>query len=132
MPASVDSNLLSRAFDWIRARASRDNELAAMSRMDLRYLANDLGVTEADLREIAPKVTDNSVLMDKMMRARGLDPDAVRTLFGALVRDMEVTCARCRDAGVCRRELAAGTAAVYCHDFCANAETMDELRQARH
>ena len=130
MSASTDSSLLSRAFDWIKTRASRDNEIAAMSRADLHYLAADLGITEADLRDVVPKVTDHSELMDQMMRARGLDPEAVRRSFSALVRDMEVTCARCRDSRVCRRELESGTAATYCHDFCANAEAMDYLRKA--
>lgn len=130
MSASTDSNLLAKAFDWIRARASRDNELATMSHMDLHYLAADLGISEADVRDVVPRVTDHSVLMDRMMRARGLDPDAVRHSFGALVRDMEITCARCRDSRICRRELDSGTAAVYCHDFCANADAMDALRKS--
>ena len=130
MTAVTDANLLSKAFDWIKARASRDNELAAMSRMDLHYLAADLGITEADLRDVAPRITDHSELMDRMMRARGLDPSAVRRSFAALVHDMELTCTRCREARVCRRELDAGTAEMYCHDFCANAEAMDEMRQA--
>lgn len=129
MSAASEPNLLSKAFDWIKARASRDNELAAMSHMDMHYLAADLGVTEADVRDLVPRVADHSVLMDRMMRARGLDPDAVRRSFGALVRDMEVTCARCRDSGVCRRELDSGTAALFCRDFCANAGAMDELRK---
>jgi hypothetical protein len=129
MSAPTDSSLLSKAFDWIKTRASRDNEIAAMSRADLHFLAADLGITEADVREVVPKVTDHSELMDRMMRARGLDPDAVRRSFSAIARDMEVTCARCRDSRVCRRELESGTAATYCHDFCANAEAMDYLRK---
>ncbi len=131
MSAATDSNLLSRAIDWIKARASRDNEMAAMSRMDMHYLAADLGITEADLREVVPRVTDHSELMNKMMRARGLDPDVVRRSFSAVVRDMEITCSRCRESRICRRELKSGTAAVYCHDFCANADAMDKLRETQ-
>ncbi len=130
MSASSNSNLLAKAFDWIKARASRDNDLAAMSRADLHYLAVDLGISEADLRDIVPCVADNSVLMDRMMDARGLDPAAVRQSFAAAVRDMEITCTRCRESRVCRRELASGTAAMYCHDFCPNAEAIDDLRMA--
>ena len=131
MSASTETNLLTKALDWIKARVSQGNELAAMSRDDMRYLASDLGISETDLRDLAPRVADNSVLMDKMMRARGLDPDAVRYAFSGLMREMEVTCSRCREAGTCRRELGSGTAALYSHDFCPNAEAMDDLRQAR-
>ena len=69
-------------------------------------------------------------LMDKMMRARNLDPEAVRRAFRGVVRDMEVTCARCRDSGTCRLELEAGTAGTHSHDFCGNAGTMDDLLAA--
>jgi len=130
MHATTDAGLLAKALDWIKGRAARRNELASMTREDLRYLASDLGVAESDLRDIVPHVADNSVLMDKMMRARGLDPEFVRHAFAALAREMEVTCTRCRDASVCRRELESGTAALYCHDFCPNAEAMDDLRQS--
>ena len=131
MSAATNSNLLSKAIDWIKARAARDNELAAMSHMDLHYLAADLGITEADVRDVVPRITDHGDLMDKMMRARGLDPAVVRRSFSALVRDMEVTCSRCRESRICRRELDSGTAAGYAHDFCANADEMDRLREIR-
>jgi hypothetical protein len=131
MPATADSTRLARAFDWIKARMTLDTELAAMSRADLRLLANDIGVAEADLRDIVPRVRDHSDQMDKMMRARGLDPAAVRAAFSGVARDMEVTCARCRDAATCQRELDAGTARVFSHDFCPNAGTIDDLLTAR-
>jgi hypothetical protein len=127
MSMQAEPNLLARAFDWIKARALRDNELGAMSRDDMHFLAADLGITEADLKDVAPRVTDHSDLMDQMMRVRGLDPDNVRRHFSALVRDMELTCTRCPDVRHCRRELAAGRAAEHCHEFCPNAEAMDEL-----
>ena len=129
MSTHMEPSLLAKALDWIKARASRDNEIAAMSHMDLHYLANDLGVAETDLREIVPEVADHSELLDRMMRARGLDPAVVRRRFRACARDMEITCARFRDSRVCRRELDSGTGALYCHDFCANATAMDGLRQ---
>ena len=129
--SASEPNLLARALDWIKARAVRDNELSLLSRADLQLLASDIGVTEADLRDVVPTIGDHSDLMDQMMRARGLDPAAVRNAFRGVVRDMEVTCARCRDSGSCRLELEAGTAGAHSHEFCPNAGVMDELLQAR-
>jgi hypothetical protein len=40
---------------------------------------------------------------------------------------MEITCARCRDSGTCRRELEAGTAGAHAHAFCGNAGAIDDL-----
>lgn len=127
MTASTEPTLFCRTLDWIKARATRDNELATMSRDDFQILAADIGVSESDLRDVVPKIGDHSDLMDKMMRARNLDPEAVRRAFRGVVRDMEVTCARCRSSGTCRLELEAGSAGARSHEFCGNAEVMDDL-----
>ncbi|PPQ35974.1 DUF6455 family protein [Rhodopila globiformis] len=131
MSASGESSLLSRVLDWIKARLAQDSELAAMSYQDLQFLASDIGVSVSDLRAIGPRITDHDALMKQMMLARGLDPDVVRLAFSGVMRDIEVTCARCRDARACQRELAAGSAAEHCHEFCPNAPVMDELLEIR-
>lgn len=118
---------LGRALDWIKARLAQDSELATLSRFDLDYMAADLGITEADLRDVLPRAADNSLLMDTMMRARGLDPAVVRASCAALMRDLELTCTRCGAATRCRNELAEGTAVAHCHEYCGNAETFAAL-----
>jgi hypothetical protein len=130
MFASADPNLLARAFDWLKSHMIGDNELSSMSSSDLQFLAADIGVTVTDLREVVHHVRDHSDLMDKMMLAHGLDPEWVRRAFVG-VRDMERTCARCRDSGTCFRELKAGTAGARYHVFCANADAIDELLEIR-
>ncbi|HBK09309.1 MAG TPA: hypothetical protein DDZ81_26190 [Acetobacteraceae bacterium] len=127
MSESDTPNLLSRAFDWIKARAARDNELATLSRSDFQRLATDIGVTDSDLRDVVPLIGDHSELMDQMIRARGLDPAQLRRALGPVIRDMEVTCARCRDSRTCRLELETGTAASRSHEFCGNATVIDHL-----
>jgi hypothetical protein len=131
MSVAGESSLFSRVFDWIKAHIAQDPELAGMSYQDLQFLASDIGVSVADLRAIGPRITDHDDIMKRMMLARGLDPDVVRRVFSAVMRDMEVTCARCRDVGTCQRELAASTAAEHCHEFCPNAPVMDDLLAAK-
>lgn len=109
MPAyDDDQGLLGRLFDWVKARAHRDNGLSDLMRSDLGLMAADLGITEADLREVLPRAADNSLLMDRMMTARGLDPDRVRRSCASLVRDLELTCSRCWSAGRYRRRTRPG------------------------
>jgi Family of unknown function (DUF6455) len=131
MFTSTNLSLLARAFDWLKVRMAQDNELASLSRADLQLLAIDIGVTEADLRQIIPQVHNHGELMDKMMCACGLEPASVRRAFSGVVRDMEVTCARCRDSGRCYRELEAGTSSARYRVFCANASAIDALLEAR-
>jgi hypothetical protein len=127
MPACGESNFFVRVFAWVKARVSPDAELDALSYEDLQFLASDIGVSVADLRAIGPMLTEHDEQLKKVMLARGLDPDAVRRAFGGVMRDMEVTCAHCRAAGVCQRELKDNTAAAHCHDFCPNAGVIDEM-----
>ena len=126
-PVRDDPGLLARALDWIKAFHARQAELGRLSRDDIAVMATDLGLSESDLCDVLPRNTDNTPLMDGMLRARGLDPDAVRRSLTPLLRDLELSCTRCAATGRCRRELQAGTAAEHCHDFCPNADSIDDL-----
>jgi Family of unknown function (DUF6455) len=128
---TTETGLLARAFDWIRERARRSQELASLTQADLDFMASDLGITPADLLDVLPRSADDSYLMDRMLEARGLDPDRIRHNLAAVIRDMELVCTRCHATGVCRRDLINGTAAGHCHQYCANAETIDDILESR-
>jgi hypothetical protein len=118
---------LARILDWIKVRLDRNSEVARLSRGDIAAMAADLGLSEADFRDVLPRTADNGMLMDRMILARGMDPTAVRHSLAALVRDLELICTRCPETTRCRRELDAGTAAEHCHQYCLNAVTFDDL-----
>lgn len=126
MSATADPNVIARALDWLKARMSRNNELAQMSNADLQFLASDIGISSTDLRQVVLQTSDHSDLMDRMIRARGLDPAEVRRALNGS-RHMEITCALCLESGICRRELEGGTAGANSHEFCANAQSMDDM-----
>ena len=126
-PALANPGLLGRVLDWLRARCGAGDELASMSREEIRDLASDLSLTESDLVALSASLNDNTTLMEGMMRARGFDPALLRQSFGTLIRDVERVCSRCRSTGRCRRELDAGTAAAHAHEYCPNAGTFDDL-----
>ncbi len=126
-PVLANPGLLGRVLDWLRARCGGADELAGWSSDDLRNLADDLALAEDDLAALSASMADNTALMEGMMRARGFDPELLRHSFGALLRDVERVCSRCRSTGRCRRELDAGRAAAYAHEFCPNAGTFEDL-----
>lgn len=125
--AYEEPSLLARALDWIKAYYARQQEIGLLSRDDIAVMATDLGLSESDLCDVLPRGSDNTFLMDRMLQARGLDPDAVRRSLTPLMRDLELHCTRCAAIGRCRRELQAGTAAEHCQDFCPNADTIEDL-----
>ena len=109
----VRQSVLTQVLDCFTARARALDEMGNVARGGIMGMANDFGVTEADLRELLPGGADNTRLMDAMMR------------------DLELTCTCCGAAVRCRREPAAGTAAVHCDEFCGNADTLDVLLESR-
>jgi hypothetical protein len=126
-PALSNPGLLGRVLDWVRDRCGLGDELASMSREEIRDLASDLSLSESDLVALSASLNDNTALMEGMKRARGFEPAQLRQSFGMLMRDVERVCSRCRSTGRCRRELDAGTAAAHAHEYCPNAGTFDDL-----
>lgn len=119
--------LLARALDWIKAYNARQQELGRLSPDDIAMMATDLGMSPSDLCDVLPRGADNTTLMDGMLKARGLDPEEVHRSLTPLLRDLELACTRCAATGRCRRELQAGTAAQHAHEFCPNADTIDDM-----
>jgi hypothetical protein len=140
--------LLGLVFDWIKTHAWDNGDLPDLTRADLHSMADNVGVTEPELIRILPltndnpttlpaappmapvlpRAADNAILLDRMMEARQLDPGQVRRSLAALVREMELVCTRCKATGLCRDNLLAGRAGEHFHEYCANAESLDELR----
>ena len=125
--ALCNPGLLRRVLDWVRANADPGSDLAMLSREELRRIAGDLSLAESDLLSLSAGAHDNTVLMERMFRARRLDPDRMRHRFGMLLRDVERVCTRCRRTGRCRRELDAATATLHYHAYCPNAATFEDL-----
>jgi hypothetical protein len=143
--------LLGSVFDWIRDHVAQDRDPEHFSKQDLAYLARDIGVSADDVvrllplpREptpsggsspraapVLPRAADNSLLIDRMMEARGLDPVRVRRSFAALLRDLELACARCSSFNRCRSNLLAGIAADHCHEYCPNDEAIGEIARVQ-
>jgi uncharacterized protein DUF6455 len=124
--ALCNPGLLGRVLDCVRAHVP-GTDLATMTREDLRHIAGDLALAESALLSLSAGARDNTVLMERMMRARSLDPDEMRHASSMALRDAERVCSQCRNTRRCRRELDAGTAAAQCHAYCPNATTFDDL-----
>jgi hypothetical protein len=125
--ALCNPGLLGRVLDCVRAHVVPGTDLATLTHDDLRHIAGDLALAESALLSLSAGAHDNTVLMDRMMRARGLDPEATRHAFAMALRDAERVCSGCTNTGRCRRELDAGTAAAHRHAYCPNAATFDDL-----
>jgi len=116
---------------WWRKRAEANRQLDEISQLsaeDLAEVAADCGVSTHDLVTIIKAGPHAADEMQQMLRALNVDPAAVEDTDRHLYHDMVATCADCRDKARCRRDLADGRAAENYTHYCANSQTINELR----
>lgn len=115
-----------------RWRVHRDTvaSLREIDRMDpavASEIAAEAGLSISDLRDVISHGAGAKRLMQKMMKAYGIDMREVSEEAPALLRDVSVLCSRCQAKGRCEEELEAGTARENAHLFCPNAETFESF-----
>jgi Family of unknown function (DUF6455) len=103
------------------------DELGECSHEDVMRIAKDLGVPVSDLRGLAAKGPRSADVLQKMLLALSVDPQALAKDDPAVMRDLQRLCIVCSQKGRCQHELAQGTAAEHFREFCPNAYTLDAL-----
>jgi uncharacterized protein DUF6455 len=94
---------------------------------DVRQITKDLCISADDLRELAAKGPGAADLLQKMLVALHVDPDALAKTNPGVMRDLQRICITCNQKARCQHELAEGTASEHFHKFCPNAFTLDAL-----
>jgi transcriptional regulator with XRE-family HTH domain len=116
--------------DWVRKYRSHTGNGDAFARCspdEVKQIAKELGMSPAELRGIARKEPGAADLLQKMLIALGVDPEALAKRDPAVMRDLQRLCISCSHKRRCQHELAAGAAAEHFHEFCPNAFTLDAL-----
>jgi hypothetical protein len=107
----------------VRAMRALD-ELNRSPHAELQRTASDLGVTVQRLKQVAARGPLNSLLIDKMAMAYGLD---LRHANLNTVREMEERCTFCDSRFRCARDLSADDGAVRAGAYCANVPMLEAL-----
>ena len=116
--------------DWInkyRYMTTLHDEFQRCSPDEVRQIANDLSVPLDQLRSLASKGPEAAALLDKLLIALCVDPEALQKSQPATMRDLQRLCIACREKKRCQRELEEGTAAEHYRSYCPNAFTLDSL-----
>ncbi len=112
--------------DWSRKRALLA-EFESCGNQECDRMLRDLGLTRADLRNLADAGPGATELLPEMMGVLHLDIAEVERAEPAVLRDLERVCALCDGRDRCRAELSEGTAAHDWQEFCPNAVTLQAL-----
>ena len=107
-----------RAF-W-RKRAAF-NELASCDALEVARVAQDLGISAADLRILASRDKTAADLLDRRLEALRLDPTSIDP---ALMRDLQRCCSSCDSKQLCAHELEDQPKAASWPKYCPNEETI--------
>lgn len=116
--------------DWInkyRYMTTLHDEFQRCSPDEVRQIANDLSVPLDQLRALASKGPGAAALLDKLLVALSVDPDALQKSDPATMRDLQRLCIACRQKKRCQHELEEGTAAEHYRSYCPNAFTLESL-----
>lgn len=121
--------VLSAIAGWINKyrHMQAAHELGQCSQEDVMRIAKDLGVPVSDLRSLAAKGPGSADILQKMLLALSVDPQALAKADPVVMRDLQRLCILCSQKGRCQHEVAEGTAAEHFHEFCPNAYTLDAL-----
>lgn len=90
-------HFLSRLREWWRRRS----ELATMDRCELERIANDLGMTGPELKELAARGPHAADQLRERMHLLGITSADVERVARGLMWDLERTCGRCSQKGRC-------------------------------
>ena len=118
----------SRLGDWWRRRS----ELGTLDRCELERIANDLGMTGSDLKELAARGPHAADQLHERMRLLGITRADVEQVAHGLMWDMERTCARCGQKRVCARDLARRPDDPSWGGYCPNAIALTAVKNAMH
>lgn len=132
-PATVDS-VFGAIADWVRkfrSHAGNDDTFGQCSPEEVKQIANDIGISPAELRGIARREPGAADLLQKMLVALGVAPETLVKRNPAVMRDLQRLCVSCTHKNRCQHELAIGEAAERFHEFCPNAYTLDALLERK-
>ena len=120
--------LIDKFSNWLKHRREL-SEIRRMNRTDFDLIAQDLRVSTDELDRLVDAGPHSADEMPEMLKALGIDLEALTRTEPLLVRDMQRVCSLCRDKAHCHSDFEAGTAAEHYREYCPNAPSIDALGQ---
>ena len=112
--------------NW-KARDAAVRELACCDTETAR-IAQDVGVSAAELRTLAGRWPNSTGLLERRMTAVGLNAEEVAHSRPEVLRDLQRVVRAMREHGRCVRDLDRDEQDRAWRDYCPNVVTLDALR----
>jgi|SRR5579862_869334 len=104
-----------------------DRGLEIMSEAEVKRIADDIGVSAAELPALNRHGPEAADLLAKRMAALNLDGAEVSREFPVTLHDMQRLCTLCAEKGKCERDLRRHPDDTSWKIYCPNAEALGDL-----
>jgi hypothetical protein len=112
--------------DWMR-KGSALSELKCCGEDEVERIAQDVGVTAAELRKLMSHGPEAAELLLRRMAALDLDRNEVSRTERRTFQDLQRVCTLCESRRRCARDLARDSADPAWRDYCPNGATLEAL-----
>ena len=102
-------------------------DLSCCAQDDLERMARDIGISAAELRQLAKLGPNAADQLLERMKVIHLDPQAVENAETATFQDLQRNCSLCDHHKQCEHDLATDAAAPQWEHYCPNASTLKVL-----
>jgi hypothetical protein len=127
MSTSFVNNMIARFGNWLEHRREIC-ELRSLDSAEFASIARELHVTPADLDTFVHQGPHAADELPKLLKALGIDQEALARSEPLVLRDMARVCAACQQKARCSRDLETGMSAQHYDEYCRNASTIDALQ----
>jgi hypothetical protein len=118
--------LIERWRSW-RERNKTLADLSACGDAEVARMAADIGISVAELRELAAHDRHDADLLRDRLAALHLDPERIARESPVLMRELRRVCTMCDSKGRCTNDLMHDPNDPAWRDYCPNAETLEIL-----
>jgi len=126
---SAVERLMNTFSDWFK-HLRELSEMRQLNVTEFDRIANDLRLSPADLDELVRHGPHAADELPRLLEALGTSAQDLARIEPMVVHDMERVCALCGHKRQCERDLASGTSAERYPEYCLNAPTIADLREA--
>lgn len=103
------------------------SDLSCCAQDEVDRIAKDVGVSAAELRELAKLGPDSADLLLRRMAALKLDQKGLSQTEPGTFQDLQRICSMCENHKRCGQDIARDSTASAWEDYCPNAATLKAL-----
>jgi len=123
---SLSKAISKRWSDWVKTQRALNelSELKCCAEEEIERIANDVGVSAAEIHKLVSRGSDAANLLLRRMAVLDLDQNKVSRIEPQVFQELKKNCALCDSRRRCVRDLAHDSSDPVWEQYCPNAGTL--------